>query len=57
MAALFAAIDNSRVRRRVIELLRTIAESGEGKRAAPAAKAKRKPVRVAKKVAGRARRG
>jgi transcriptional regulator with XRE-family HTH domain len=57
MAALFAAIDNSRVRRRVIELLRTIAESGEVRRAAPAAKAKRKPARVAKKVTARARRG
>ncbi len=57
MAALFAAIDNSRVRRRVIELLRTIAESGEARRVTPAVKAKRKPVRVAKKAAGRARRG
>jgi transcriptional regulator with XRE-family HTH domain len=60
MAALFASIDNSRVRRRVIELLRTIAESGsapESRRAAPATKAKRKPGRVAKKAAGRARRG
>lgn len=56
MAALFAAIDNSRVRRRVIELLRTIAEAGEGRRAAPAVKAKRKVVRAPKKAPARSRR-
>lgn len=56
MAALFASIDNSRVRRRVIELLRTIAESGEGRRVAAPAKAKRKPARAAKKPAPRTRR-
>lgn len=56
MAALFAAIENVRVRRRVIELLRTITETGEtGRRTAPATKA-RKVVRPAKKSATRGRR-
>lgn len=57
MAALFAAIDNGRVRRRVIELLRTIAETGDGRGAGPVVKAKRKVARAPKKAAARARRG
>ncbi len=53
VAGFFAAIENGRVRKRVVELLRTIAESGEARRGPALApvKAKRKLAQPVKKAA------
>lgn len=54
MAALFAAIDSSRVRKRVIEMLRTIAES-EGRRPQVRGRKASRPARKAPKKRSKAK--